>query len=242
MQKEFEDLFTSLFFFSFVALIVAIVERNSFIVFYVGCTAVMGAIKFISYKAIRSGNKTNADLLANVLKRAPEYDVKCYPATVKGYTMDRGSHYTGMFMLRTYIHPEEKVVEIMNGYPFLFGTTSKDPKCGYWRSFYKGISCIFGGMWIAWMCCELANLIYYSCTVRNLLGAHVSKGIMYLFITKNAWLFGGAGFVLSLCVFTLAVYFLEVASEATKLRAFLLINKWRDGEDLDECALQDCIY
>lgn len=55
MQKEFEDLFTSLFFFSFVALIVAIVERNSFIVFYVGCTPVMGAIKFISYKAIRSG-------------------------------------------------------------------------------------------------------------------------------------------------------------------------------------------
>ena len=41
MQKEFEDLFTSLFFFSFVALIVAIVERNLFIVFYVGCTAVM---------------------------------------------------------------------------------------------------------------------------------------------------------------------------------------------------------
>ena len=78
--------------------------------------------------------------------------------------------------------------------------------------------------------------------MRNLLGAHVSKDIMYLFVTKNAWLFGGAGFVLSLCVFTLAVYFLEVASEATKLRAFLLINKWRDGEDLDECALQDCIY
>lgn len=241
MQKEFEDLFTSLFFFSVVAAVIAIVERNSFILFYVGCAAVTGVIKFVSYKAIRSSNKINARLLANVLKRAPEYDVKCYPATVKGYTADRGSYYTGMFMLRTYIHPEEKVVEIMNGYPFLFGTTSKNPKCVYWMIFYGGIGCVFSGVFAVWITGIFVNLLYHSWTLRTVLNICIQEDAVYLFVTKNAWLFGGAGLVLSLCVATLAFYCFRVAHEATKLRAFLLINKWRDGENLDECDLQDCI-
>lgn len=242
MQKEFEDLFTSLFFFSVMAAIVAIVERNSFILFYVGCAAVTGVIKFVSYKVIRHCNKANAGLLANVLKHAPEYDVRCYPATVKGYTADRGSRYTGMFMLRTYIHPEEKVVEIMNGYPFLFGTTSKDPKCDWWKIFYRGIFYIFCGVFAVWITCIFSNFLYHAWTLRTILNACIQEDVLYFLVMRYTWLFGGAGLVLSLCIAKLAFYFLRVAHEATKLRAFLLVNKWCDGEDLDAWALRDCIY